>query len=139
MHQLATEWIAMASWISHHFRWFFYCHSQHHQHCIGVVGYDSVKTEISQATSIDAFSVLWPIPHQAVALWFSASCLPVQERWSHLKTIWILLDVWQGSETSHSKSSLGNFQHWYLPEMLVNVFSYHAMVKSVFCSCVHRN
>ena len=28
-------------------------------------------------------------------------------------------------ETSHSKSSLGNFQHQYLPELLVNMYSHH--------------
>ena len=41
----------------------------------------------------------------------SSSCLLVKGRWSHLKTGLALVDVWQASETSHSKSSLGNFQH----------------------------
>ena len=36
-----------------------------------------------------------------------------------------LLDVWQASETSHSKRSMGNFQHQYLSELLVNAYSYH--------------
>ena len=39
------------------------------------------------------------------------------------------------SETNHSKSSLGNF-HQYLAELLVNVYSYHLVVKSVSCCCV---
>ena len=39
--------------------------------------------------------------------------------------------VWQASETSHSKSNPGNFQHQYLAELLVNVYSYCLMVKSV--------
>ena len=35
-------------------------------------------------------------------------------------------DVWQASETGHSKSSLENFQYQYLPELLINdnVYSY---------------
>ena len=39
-------------------------------------------------------------------------------------------------ETSHSKSSPGNFQHQYLAELLVNMYSYRLMVKSVSCYCV---
>ena len=31
-----------------------------------------------------------------------------------------------------SKSSLGNFQHWYLPDMLASVYSYGVMMKSIF-------
>ena len=30
--------------------------------------------------------------------------------WSHLKTTQVLVNVWQALETSHSKSSLGNFK-----------------------------
>ena len=40
------------------------------------------------------------------------------------------------SETSHSKSSQGNFQHQCLPELLVNIYSYCLMVKSVSCCCM---
>ena len=43
---------------------------------------------------------------------------------------------WTSDKTSHSKSSQGNFQHQYLPELLVNVYSYRLMVKSVSCCCV---
>ena len=32
---------------------------------------------------------------------------------------------------NHSKSNLGNFHHQYLAELLVNVYSYRLMVKSV--------
>ena len=39
--------------------------------------------------------------------------------------------------TSHSKSTLGNFQHQYLPELLVNMYNHHKMVKSVSCFCLH--
>ena len=35
-----------------------------------------------------------------------------------------LMDVWQDSETSLSKSILGNFQHWYPADMLGSVYSY---------------
>ena len=38
--------------------------------------------------------------------------------------------------TSHSKSSPGNFQHQYLAELLVNMYGYCLMVKSVSCCCV---
>ena len=41
-----------------------------------------------------------------------------------------------GRLTSPSKGSPGNFQHQYLAELLVNVYSYCLMVKSVFCCCV---
>ena len=42
----------------------------------------------------------------------------------------------RGRLTSPSKSSPGNFQHQYLAELLVNVYSYCLMVKSVSCCCV---
>ena len=48
-----------------------------------------------------------------------------------------VMDVWQASETSHNESNLDNFQHQYLPELLVNVYSYHLMVKSVLL-CVWK-
>ena len=35
------------------------------------------------------------------------------------------------------EKTMGNFQHQYLPEQLVNVYSYCVIVKSVFCCCVH--
>ena len=34
------------------------------------------------------------------------------------------------AETNHSKSSLGNPQYQCLPELLVNVYSYHVMEKA---------
>ena len=43
----------------------------------------------------------------------------------------------RGRLTSHSKSSPDNFQHQYLAELLVNVYSYCLMVKSMSCCCVH--
>ena len=62
-------------------------------------------------------------------VWWSAGCLLAKGIWGHLKAIWALVDVWQASETSHSKSSQGNFQHQYLPELLVKVYSYPLVVK----------
>ena len=55
---------------------------------------------------------------------------------SHLKATRTLVDVRQASETSHGKSSPGNFQHQYPAELLVNVYSCCLMVKSVSCCCV---
>ena len=37
------------------------------------------------------------------------------------------------------KQPIGNFQHQYLPECLVNVYSYHLTVKSVFYCFMHRS
>ena len=68
--------------------------------------------------------------------WITAGCLLAKGIWSHLKVTRALVDVWQASETSHSKSSQGNFQPQYWPELLVNVYSYRLMVKSVSCCCV---
>ena len=76
-------------------------------------------------------------PYQPVVWWFIASWLLVQWRWSHWKFIRTFVDIWQDSETSHSKSSLGNFQHWYLPDVLASVYSYHVIVKTVSCCYVH--
>ena len=76
----------------------------------------------------------------------SASCVANFSRlsacqgvWSHLKLTWALVDIWQASETSHNKSNLGNFHHQYLTlaELLVNVYSYCLMVKSMSWCCVH--
>ena len=39
------------------------------------------------------------------------------------------MDIWHASETSHNKSSVGNFQYQYLAELLANVYSYCLMVK----------
>ena len=42
--------------------------------------------------------------------------------------------------TSHSKSSQGNFQHQYLPKLLINVYSYHLFdgEKCVLLLCVWK-
>ena len=66
----------------------------------------------------------------------TAGCLLVKGRWSHLKTTRILVDVWEASETSHNKISLGNVQHQYLAELFVKVYSYCLIVKNVSWCCV---
>ena len=38
-----------------------------------------------------------------------------------------------------NKRSPGNFQHQYLPEVLVNVYVYRLIVKSVSCCCVRAS
>ena len=105
-----------------------------------------VNTENSQMLSIIAIftstchtkQIIYCQTHQPFVWWIAASCVLVKGRGSHIKTTQALLDVWQASETSHSKSSLGNLQHQYLPdhEFLVNVYSYHLMEKNVSCCCV---
>ena len=66
----------------------------------------------------------------------SASCVVAKGICSHIKATRTLMDLRQASETSPSKSSLCNFQHQYLAELLVNIYSYCLMVKSVSCCCV---
>ena len=53
-----------------------------------------------------------------------------------MKPFEALMDVWQTSETSHNKSSSG---YQYLPEVLVTVYSFCLMVKSVSCCCVRES
>ena len=78
----------------------------------------------------------WPNSSASCAVNYS-QLFACQGIWNHLQVTQALVDVWQTSETSHSKSSLGNVQHQYLAELLVNVYSYCLMVKSVSCYCVH--
>ena len=73
--------------------------------------------------------------------WITDGCLLVKESQkellgrSHLKTTQALVDVWEASETSHSKISLGNFQHQYLAELLVNVYSSFVVHTYVLAGC----
>ena len=69
---------------------------------------------------------------EPIVWWITTSRLLVKGRWSHLNT-WVLVDIWQTSETSHTKSSLENFSIQYLAKMLVNAYSRRLMVKSVSC------
>ena len=70
--------------------------------------------------------------HQPVVWWITADCLLVKGIWSR---IWRQTST-HGHLTSHSKSSQGYSQYQYLPELLVNVYNYCLMVKSVSCCCV---
>ena len=54
-----------------------------------------------------------------------------QGRGNHLKATWALMDGWQSSEISHSKSSLGNLQYQCLPELL---YSYRLMENLLLCA-----
>ena len=74
--------------------------------------------------------------HQPVMWWITADCLLATGICNHLKLTQALMDVWQASETNHSKSISGNFQHQYLPKLLINVYIYYLMVKSMSCCCV---
>ena len=79
-----------------------------------------------------------PWPRSSASHIVNYSCLSVYSgKMSHFRTNWIIVYVWQASWTNHSKISRGNFQHQYLPELLVNVYSYHLMVKCVcyYCMC----
>ena len=51
---------------------------------------------------------------------------------NHLKTIHALVNIWQASETSQSKSSLDNSWYKCLPEQLLYLYSYHMIVKMCF-------
>ena len=52
----------------------------------------------------------------------------------HLSTHGHLISL----KNKQQQSSLNDFQHQYLSELLVNAYSYHMMVKSVSCCCVCR-
>ena len=102
-----------------------------------VTGKGYVYTENSQTSAPHAYHIKqqnpWPNSLASCMVNYS-QFLVVQGKWSHLKVTWALMDIW---ETNHSRSNLGNSQQQYLSELLVNVYSYHVMVKSVPCCCVH--
>ena len=75
--------------------------------------------------------------HQPVAWWFIDGGLLVQGRWNYLKTYQYSLTSSKPQKWSHCKSSLGNFQHRHLLTLLVNVYNYWVMVKSMFCCYLH--
>ena len=168
MHSLAIssptiEWIV--SWIAHHFRQFFYWCGQYHYSI--PIGWESggrrvamkwqgngyINTENSQMASISTIFTstyhtkqlnLWPnssASHVVNYNWLSAyqGCLLIKGRWSHLKTTWPLMAIWQTSETSHIKSSQANFQHQCPAKLLVNVYSHIGglMMKSMSYCWVH--
>ena len=107
-----------------------------------IAGKDFMKTENSQITSIDAnfSSTSHKIAISMTDLSTShvvtlAGCLLFQGRRSHFK------DQWRTCEcliSLRNKRSLCNFQYWYLPELLVNVYVQLSFDgKNVHCCCVH--
>ena len=102
-----------------------------------VVGKGDVFTKTSQMVSIGAIFITtyhtkqlnpWPnssANHVVNYSWLSACQGNMQPFEGDTNTG----GCRQTSETSHSKSSMGNFQHQYLPELLVSVYSYCLMVK----------
>ena len=90
-----------------------------------VVGKGYVNIKNSLITSIGTIFTstyhskqLKPWPSSSASRVVNYSQLPAcQGIWTHLKATWALIDVQRASETSHSKSTPGNFQHQYLPEL----------------------
>ena len=88
--------------------------------------------------------------HQPVVCWITTSCLLVQGRQNHLKTMQSSSHSMQSRtpvcmtsfRNIHSKSSLENFQHSHSPELYSLCacsysYIYYLMVKSVSCCSVH--
>ena len=109
-----------------------------------MTGKSYVFSKTSQMASLGAIPTIayytkqpnpWPNSPASQVVNYSC-CLLVKGICRQLKATRTLVDVWQASETSHSKSSPNVFQHQYLPELLVNVYGYHLMVKSLTLCCV---
>ena len=113
-----------------------------------VAGKSSVKTENSQMASIGAIfsstyntkQLLNPWPSSsascvAIYSWLSACLGEMRPFKDHPSTCGCLKSL----KNKPQQSSLGNFQHQTLPELLVNVYSNHVMVKNVSCYCVHAS
>ena len=109
-----------------------------------VVGNSYVFTKTSQMASTRAvFTSTYHTKH--INPWpnSSASCVV---NYSHLSSCSGNMEPFEGDpstcvhmtslSTKPQQSSLGNFQHKYLPELLVHVYSYHFIVKSVSCCCM---
>ena len=79
---------------------------------------------------------LWP-NHHPVVWGITVSCLLIKMEpfEDHLSACGHLASL----RNKPQQSILGNFQHHYLSELLVNVYSYCLIVKSVSCRCVRRS
>ena len=67
-----------------------------------------------------------PWPTLPVVWCFMPGCLHTQGRRNQLNTTWVLVKTWQALETSHGQATWIIFTtNSYLPELLVNVYSYH--------------
>ena len=110
-----------------------------------VTGKGYVFTKISQMASIGIIFTSTYHPKQPDT-WPNSSASRVVN-YSQLSACQGDMEPFEGDPSTHGcptclrnkpqQKQLGNFQHQYLPELLVNVYSYHLMVKSVFCCCVH--
>ena len=95
-----------------------------------VAGKSYVFTKISQMASTGVIFTFTYISHKQLNPWpnSSASCVvnyTQQSACQGMKVTLALVDIWQASATSHSKSSPGNFQHQYWPGWIViNMYSY---------------
>ena len=73
----------------------------------------------------------WPTP--PVVWCFIPGCLYVQGRRSQLNTTWVFIETWKALETSHGKAAWIIFStNGYLPELLVNVYSYRVHGNQLF-------
>ena len=109
-----------------------------------VVGKGYVFTKTSQMASIGA---IFTSTYHTKQLnpWPNSSASRVVN-YSWLSACQGDMDPFEGDLSTHGcltslrnkpqQSRQGNFQHQYWPELLVNVYSYHLMVKSVSCCCV---
>ena len=101
-----------------------------------------IFTKISQIASIGTiFSSTYHT--KQLNPWPNSSASHVVN-YSQLSACQVDMQSFEGDPSTHgcltslrNKSSPGNFQHQYLPELLVNVYSYRLMLKSVSCCCVH--
>ena len=108
-------------------------------HKVAGIGY--IFTETSQMASIGA---IFTSTYQKKQLnhWPNSSAICVVN-YSRLSAYRGDMEPFEGDPSTcgclkcHSQSSLVNFQHQCLPELLVNVYCYRLMVKSVSCYCVY--
>ena len=64
--------------------------------------------------------------------WMSACQVDVQPFEGNLSTCGCLTSL----RNKAQQKQPSNFQHQYLPELLISMYSYHLMMKSVSCCCV---
>ena len=108
-----------------------------------VTGKSYVFTKTHQMASIGA--IFTSTSHKAAK--FMAKL--ISQSYSELQpTVCLPRDMqpFEGNPSTHGhltslrnesqQNSSGNFQHQYLPELLINIYNHHLMVKSVSCYCV---
>ena len=77
-------------------------------------------------------------PHQPLLWWFPASCLSGRANWSHLQTIWALVNTRQAREWGLSKSRSLNLWQCYKHKLLVYSCICQMAVKNDTwnCACI---